>query len=363
VNLSLPPLGLARPEVLLGLALVPALALLLGRTALARRRNLARFAGPGAGMTSADARRGALRGALVLVAVAAAIVALAGPQVGVREREVRYRGLDLVVALDVSQSMAVQDVAPDRLRAGRDLVESIGQGLAGSRVALVLFAGEATLRYPPTTEPKLLGEILDASGRGQRLAGGSSLQAGLVEAVRAFPEEVSEAARPKALLLVSDGEDPTGVVPDLTALRERGVRVYAVGIGTQRGGQIPIYAEDGRVVDQLRGADGQLIVSRIDEARLSAIAAQGGGQYWTYQGREATAAAVLHELEKIDTSEIAAEGGRVPEDRYQWPLAIALAALVAATAIGERRPMPTPPIAPRPGRAWAPRRVPAERPA
>ena len=328
-----------RPELLWLLALVPALAGIELATFVARRRALAAFGGRGAGLVSRSAALQLAKALLLLLASTALPVALAGPQLGVTERAVRQQGADLVIALDVSQSMAVRDVPPDRLRAARNAIASLGRQLVGSRIALVLFAGDGVLRYPATSDGAVLGAVLDNSGRGFRLPGGSSLRAGIEAALNAFPDR-RDGERRKALLVVSDGEYPAEELPAGTLLRERGIRVFALGVGTTAGGQIPTYDGDGRQTGVLRGADGQPITSRLYEDTLRRLAEQAGGRYWHYAGEEGALADLVAEIRAMDTSEISRE--RFPDDRFQIFTGLAFAALLLEWLLSDRRPMPSP---------------------
>lgn len=331
-----------RPELLLLLLVVPPLLALQLIGWLTRRRALAVFGGRGSGLVSRSASLQAVKHGLALIAVAALAVGLAGPEIGVRERVVTQQGVDLAIALDVSQSMAARDAPPDRLRTARNAVESLGRQMAGSRVALVLFAGDGAVRYPPTSDPKVLAQVLDNS-RVFRPKPGSSLRAGLLAAVEAFSSgdpSRDEPRRRRAVLVLSDGEDTAGSLPDSAALLERGIRVYAIGVGTPEGAQIPTYDNLGRPLGPLRRADGQPVVSKLDEDALRSIAQAGGGKYWHYLGDEAVPRELADELRTLDITEISKE--LVPDDRFQWLVGIAVLALLLEWLISDRRRMPAP---------------------
>lgn len=330
----------ARPELLGLLGVVLPLVLLLGAALVARRRALRVFGGHGAALVSASATRAALKSSLLVVAVAALAIALAGPLIGVTERAVTQHGADVVVALDVSQSMAARDVPPDRVRAARDIVDAIGRSVVGGRVGLVLFAGEAVVRYPLTTEPAVLGAVLDGTGRAFRIAQGSSLRAGIDAALTLLEPLPPEVRRRRAIVVVSDGEDLSDALPDLGVARERAVSVHAIGIGTAAGAEIPVYDDEGKQTGVLRGSDGRAVVSRLREERLRALAERGGGRYWPYGSDQTVAREIVRELRSMDTSEISKE--LLPADRFQWFLAVALAALLIEWLLSERARMPVP---------------------
>ncbi len=329
-----------RPEALLLLLAVPLLVALQVRTFVARRWALRTFGGHGAGLVSTSGGRQIAKGFAVTVGATVLVLALAAPAVGTRERVVTMQGVDLAIALDVSQSMAVRDAPPDRLRTARRAVESLGKQLSGSRAALVLFAGDGAVRYPPTSDPAVLAEVLDNSPRAFRLTPGSSLRAGLQAALEAFPSGPREAQRRRAILVVSDGEDTAGDFPDTGALRSRGIRVFAFGVGTPEGGEIPTYDTLGRPAGTLRRADGTPVISRLDEDALRQLAERGDGRYWRYAGDEAPVRELVAELRTMDVTEVSKE--LVPDDRFQVFIALGLALLLLEWLVSERRAMPRP---------------------
>ena len=345
-------LSLAHPELaplLIAALLIVALCVI---SLVRRRRALAAFAGPGARLASASPARQIAKLILVGGACALVVVALIGPQIGEVPRRGATSSVDTIIALDVSQSMAVRDVEPDRLHVAQSAIEIIGQQLVGGRVGLTLFAGSSVLRYPLTADTKIVGPALDTSGHGFRLNPGSSLRSALQGAAAQFPITDTSNQRAKAIVIVSDGEDPAADLPPLDAYLARNIHVFTLGIGTTQGGPVPVYDTKGQFLQMLVDTNGTQVTSRLDDARLAKLAAAGGGRYFHYDG-EATARSLTDALRGIDSVATPIEGGVSPEDRYQVFLGIAVILLIADWVIEERRPMPRPRV-PR-GRA-APRR-------
>jgi len=343
--------ALAHPELA---PLLIAAVLIVAVCAIAlvrRRRALAAFAGPGSRLASASPARQVTKLILVGGACVLVVIALIGPQIG----EVPRRGassVDTIIALDVSQSMAARDVAPDRLHMAQDAIEVIGQQLAGARVGLTLFAGSSIVRYPLTADTRILGPALDTSGHGFHLNPGSSLRAALQGAAAQFPITDSPNQRAKAIVIVSDGEDPAPDLPPLDAYLARNIHVFTLGIGTPEGGPVPVYDAKGQFQQMLVDSNGTQVTSRLADGRLAKLAADGGGRYFRYDG-EAAAKSLTDALRAIDGSATTTEGGVSPEDRYQIFLGLAVILLIAEWLINERRPMPRPRI---PRARAAPRR-------
>jgi Ca-activated chloride channel homolog len=339
----MPSVGFARPEALPLLAAVALLAALGAWSEVRRTRALAAFAGRGADLASVSASRRRAKLALALGAAAVAAIALAGPYVDVVKRRVVQSGVDLVVALDVSQSMATRDVDPDRLRLAKQAIQRLGEGLTQSRVSLVLFAGDGIVRYPPTDDPSVLGQTLDAVNPAFKPQGGSSLPAAIDAALLAFSDEARQSARHKAVILVTDGEDLSGRSPDLETLRQRGVRVFTIGVGTVAGGPIPVYDRSGKFLSYLKRANGEQIVSHMEEQPLRTLAERTDGKYWHLTSVVQTVNDLSTELKRLDATQLGElDAGSLPDDRYQIPLALALAALIADGLLTERRDMPRP---------------------
>ena len=344
MNLNLSTLGFARPELIWLLALTPLLVALVVLAGRARIRALRTFGGSSA-LTARSTGRIWLKSALLLLAFVSIVIALAGPFVDLRLRGARRLGVDIVLAVDVSQSMATRDVEPDRLRAAQHFAEQLGERMIGSRVSLVLFAGQGTLRYPATTDPRILGEVLDNSGKGVPLKQGSSLAAAMEAALSAFPVD-AEVGRGRAIVIVSDGEVTIGSAPEIATLVDRGIQLYAIGVGTPAGGQIPTYdALDGKFTGYLRGPDGIAIVSKLDEGALQRLADSANGRYWRFAGNDGVIgelAASMHALEAVEPVENA---GSIPDEKSQIFVALAVGLVLLERLISDRRRMPMPEVA------------------
>ncbi|PSQ69974.1 MAG: aerotolerance regulator BatB [Bacteroidetes bacterium QH_2_64_26] len=287
-------------------------------------------------------RRRLLKASLVVGGLLLATVALMGPRWGTEVRTVERRGVDLVVALDVSNSMRVQDVPPSRLRRAKSELRSLVDNLTGDRVGLVLFAGEGFVQAPLTTDYGAFRLFLDAAGPDQLSRPGTNLSAAVDAAMQAFgasrPASDSAAPgepRPRALLIVSDGEHHEG---DLQAARQKadeaGVTLLTAGVGTEEGGRIPIY-ERGRRVGFKRDRDGNVVQSRLNESVLTRLAQSGA--YFRVGATTSALSDVPAALREIGTSTYDAERFADYREMYQWPLAAALVLLFVEGLIPVRQ--------------------------
>ena len=329
-----------RPELLLLLALCPLPWILGWRLGRWRRRCLAAFLHPArqaAFAAEQDPRAFARRQALAGAALAFGALALAQPTWGSYPRRILARSIDLVVCLDCSRSMLARDVKPSRFERMQRELRGLLERLEGDRIALLAFSGDVREVAPLTRDRAVLGELLDELDMADNQVGGTDLGAALERALRLFD---GRSGAHEAVVLLTDGGDLGGRGLEVAAeAKRRGIRVYAVGIGSSQGGKIPIETEDGERF--LLGPDGQEVVTRLEEQGLLELAARTDGEY-TSTERSPTPLLELYEqrLDRLDRRDV--EGGleRVPIQRAQWPLGLALLlGLLALWAPRRRRPV------------------------
>lgn len=320
-----------------GLAAAAPLVWLVGRASVrARERGRARVLGSAHAPQRAASRAVPLLAALAFVA---AVLACARPRFGAPTVPLSERGVDLVVALDVSRSMLARDARPSRLGAARRELADLARSGRTARLALVVFAGEARTLAPPTRDTGAVLELARSADPELDLVGGSDLSAALVEAEELLARRrASNAdAAAAAVVLLTDGEDHGGSARAVAErLARADVPVHVIGIGSERGAKIPI---DGgtRYLTDARGDD---VVTALDPASLGALAAAGGG---TYRRASDDAGAALA-LAREELSELAARAHdlrsrRERTQRFQWFAVAALLLSVAALrpARGGRR--------------------------
>jgi Ca-activated chloride channel family protein len=333
----------ANPDMLwLILALIPmGLATLwsIGR----RRKALQRFAGDPEYLGRFDGQVNVhLRAAKLLLlyfAMFAAIVASARPQWGTRLEPVTRRGVDVVVVLDHSLSMAAEDLAPNRLSHAKHAIDTLLQQMAGDRVALVTFAGQASLLCPLTLDHAAIRLFLDTVDVESVQVPGTALAEALKLALETFGERQPDGGeRSRALVLFTDGEDHEGGVEDVIRdIEKAGVSVYAVGCGTTRGAPIPVTDESGMHTGYKKDREDRVVTTRLDEGVLELLALDSGGRYYRATAGEAELEEIARGLMGMDTQELGAVLRARYEDRFQIPLILAALALLAETMVGDGR--------------------------
>ncbi len=310
----------------LGIGAVACLALvaLFVRAARQRARAVAALGGPRAA-SSLSATRRRLKQALILLGTAAIFLALARPLAGFRWEETRRQGIDLMFAVDTSKSMLATDLKPDRLTRAKLAVRDLVRALPGERFGLIAFAGEAFVQAPMTSDEAVFEQSLEALDTSVIPRGGTDVASAIRAAVAAMS---SEPDRRKVMILLSDGEDLAGQARAAAAdARRHGLTIYAVGVGTPAGDLIEARDEAGRAVR-----------SRLDDQTLGAVARATGGAYVAL-GPSGRGLETLYrtELAKLPRTTTAERWRKVYTERFQIPLAVGLACLLAELALGERR--------------------------
>ncbi len=272
---------------------------------------------------------------LLLLALVFLSVTLARLQFGTHLELLKREGIDVIVALDVSNSMLAQDMKPNRLEKAKQEIRSIIDRLAGDRIGLVAFAGEAFVQCPLTLDYSAARMLLEAMDIRSVSIQGTSLSSAIDVARRSFSQKEK---KHKVLLLLTDGEDHTGTTEEAAKeARKDGIKIYTVGIGSPAGEPIPVLDRNGKQVGFKKDEKGEVVVSRLDETTLQTISLATGGKYYHATAGEMELDKIFTEISKLEKKEL--EGTLVTryDDRYQWPLLIAMFLIVGEFFLPERK--------------------------
>ena len=286
-------------------------------------------------MPSHDPRRPVVLGLLLVRGVAAIVLALAQPRWGESEQQVERQGVDIVFVLDTSLSMATRDVLPNRLWVAQTFVRRLVQGLPGHRVALVQAEGDGVVMAPLTSDSAVIDLLLDAVQPGSLPTPGTELASAIERALELFPEGDG---RHRVLVLLSDGEDHGSNLVDRLSdpLHDRGVVLHAVGVGTREGKPLELpdlgAADNGRRgfaqgPEYKRDEEGNVVVSRLVEESLEGLSRATGGLYLRADGVATDPAPLLERIDAMEKRSYGSEVVNTLEERFQWPLAVAIIAL------------------------------------
>ena len=319
------------PDVLIWLLVLLPLLLVTGLMLKRRTRLLSRMAEQElwpAMVPGYSPARQRVKNALRLFAVRIAIAALARPQWGSRWEEVKQRGLSIIVALDTSKSMLAQDIKPNRLQQAKWGIRDLVRELRGDRIGLVAFAGRAFLQCPATVDYAAFLMMLDDVYAGIVPVGGTDIFQALETATESF-EKAEETQADKVIILISDGEDHTGdPLALLPGLKEEGIRIFAIGVGTKEGDLIQ--TSDGFVKDKA----GNVVKSSLNEDILERLAFETGGFYVRSApgdfGLERIYRQGIAELQREDRE---SRMSKIRIERYQWFIGAALVLLLIEAVV------------------------------
>lgn len=322
----------ANGELLYLLILVPVLVIVYLLAVGRRRRLVARFGNPGLlRELMPDFSRGRIRfkAVLFIAAYTLLVFAAARPQFGSKLREEHSRGVEMMLVVDVSNSMMAEDFEPNRLERTKYAIGKLFEGLQQERVGLVVFAGEPKVQLPITSDyrmaqafakrisPSLVGEQGTAIGRA------------LEQAMLSFS---SQSEQSRVIVLVTDGENhEDDAVEAARKAAEQGIRIYTIGIGTPEGAPIQI---DG---DFIKDENGEMVVSKLNEAMLEQIASITGGAYVRATKQSIGLEEIVKSIDEMEKSDLATVRFEEYNEQYQYPLAAALVLLVLDVFILSRR--------------------------
>lgn len=322
----------ANSEYLYLLLLIPVLAIIYALVARRRRHLLAKFGNLELlqGLMP-DFSRGRLRlkFVLYLLALACIIVAAARPQFGSKLREEKSKGVEMMLVVDVSNSMLAEDFEPNRLERTKYAIGKLFEGLHQERVGLVAFAGEPKVQLPITSDyrmaqafakrlsPSLVGEQGTAIGKALQLA------------TLSFS---SQSEQSRVIVLITDGENhEDDAVEAARVAKEQGIRIYTIGIGTPEGAPIKI---DGEFV---KDEDGQMVVSKLGEQMLEQIASITDGAYVRATKQSIGLEEIVKSINEMEKSELSTVRYEEYNEQYQYLLAVALSLLLLESLILSRR--------------------------
>lgn len=271
---------------------------------------------------------------LRLLALACIIIGLANPQLGTKMKEVKRRGIDIMVALDVSNSMLATDFFPNRLERSKQALNQLIDGLKGDRIGIVVFAGDAYVQLPLSSDYAAAKMFVQAIETGIIERQGTDLAAALDLTLSSF-DKSSESER--VLIVITDGENhQEDAVQVAKQADELGVSVHAIGMATAQGAPIPVLRQ-GKVVGYKKDKSGQTVISRLNEAVLQEICKEANGLYVRASSSDNGLRLLLAEMAGLEKKEYESQMVSDYEDRFQFFLIPALLLLALEMGLTNRR--------------------------
>lgn len=257
------------------------------------------------------------------------VIGLSRPQIGAKLKEHETKGAEIMIALDVSNSMLAEDYSPNRLERAKLAISRLVDKLREDRIGLIVFAGNAYVQLPITTDYVSAKMFLNTISTETVPIQGTSIADAIATATRSFS---AQSEKSRAIIVITDGEDheedPLPAVKDAV---EMGARVFAIGVGSPEGKPIPMNGE------LLKDKDGEIVVTRLDEEILKKIADEGNGVYVRARNTEFGLNPVIDNIRKMEDEKYSSIVFEEYDEQFMYFLAIALFFFVLEMLIGERK--------------------------
>ncbi len=322
----------ADPKYLVLLLLVPVIPIAY---AVVRRFRLARIRRFGDEqlvrelMPSWSGAKGWVRIILFSLAFAFFVMGISRPQIGAKLSQRETKGAEIMICLDVSNSMLAQDYSPDRLSRAKLAISRLVDKLEGDRIGLIIFAGNSFVQLPITTDYVSAKMFLSSVNTESVPVQGTAIGDAILTAVRGFS---AQSEKSRAIILITDGENHEDDAVDAAKqAAEMGVKVYTIGVGSVRGEPIP---KDG---DLMKDSKGNIVVTRLDEETLKEIAAAGGGAYIHAGNEEFGLNPIINDLKKMEDETFNSVVFEEYDEQFMYFLGIALFLFVIEMLIGDRK--------------------------
>ena len=271
---------------------------------------------------------------VLCLAIACLAIALVNPQFGTKLETVKREGVDVVFAVDVSKSMLAEDIAPNRLEKSKQLVTQIINNLASDRVGLIAYAGSAFPQLPITTDYAAAKMFLQSLNTDMVSSQGTAIKEAMELATTYFNDEDQTN---RILFLIGDGEDHQGGIEEIAEQSAKeGIRIVTIGVGTEKGGPIPI-KRNGIVQSYKKDRSGETVITRLDENTLQMIASEANGTYINGTNTQEVVEKVTEILQNMDKKEFDSQQVAQYESQFQWFLALGLFFLVLEICLLERQ--------------------------
>ncbi|MEE2954268.1 MAG: VWA domain-containing protein [Bacteroidota bacterium] len=262
------------------------------------------------------------------------IIGLSNPQIGTKMEEVKREGVDLMIAIDLSNSMLTEDIQPNRLERAKQAISKLIDKLQGDRIGLVVFAGEAYVQLPITTDYSAAKLFLSTINTNIIPTQGTNIGNAIDLCMRSFD---SKNQQNKAIIIITDGEDhDENVINSAKKAFEANIFIHTLGMGLTKGGPIPIY-KYGRQVGFRKDNNGDIVVSKLNEKMLQEIAKIGHGSYVRANNTQAGLSILFSEINKLEKKEIGTMIFTEYKDRFQLFIGLTLLFLILNITIGNKK--------------------------
>lgn len=272
---------------------------------------------------------------LFILAIVALIIGIANPQIGSKMEEVKREGVDLMIAIDLSNSMLAEDLQPNRLMRAKQSISKLIDRLDGDRIGLIVFAGDAYVQLPITTDYSAAKLFLSTINTNIVPTQGTAIGKAIDLSINSFDLENDQN---KAIIVITDGENhEDDAIEKAKQAEDLGIFVHTIGMGSVEGGPIPIKNRNGRITGYQKDNDGNTVITTLNEGMLKEIAQTGGGSYIRANSTQNGLNALFKEINKMEKKEIGAKVFTDYKDRFQWFIGLSIILLILEILIKGRK--------------------------
>lgn len=271
---------------------------------------------------------------LLNIAYVFLVIGIANPQTGSKLEKVRRKGIEMVVALDISNSMLAQDIKPDRLTRAKQALFKLIDKLEGDRIGIIIFAGKAYTQLPITTDYAAAKMFVSTISTKDIPSQGTAISEAILLGIESFDEKDQS----KAIIIITDGEDhEDNAVEASQQASEIGIKVYTIGMGLPDGSPIPMINSYGQQTGFKKDRDGNTVITKLNEVMLQQIAAAGNGDYVRANNTQAGLNKIFEKINALEESEIETRMFTDYEDQFQYFLGFGLLLLFLEFLIFDRK--------------------------
>ena len=275
-----------------------------------------------------------LKFVVLCLAISFLIIGLVNPKIGTKLETIKREGVDIVFAIDVSKSMLAEDVAPNRLEKSKQLVTQIINNLASDRVGIIAYAGKAFPQLPITTDYASAKMFLQSMNTDMLSSQGTAIDEA-IQLSRNYYDDDEQTNR--VLIIISDGEDHNDLSVEVAeTASEEGIKIYTIGVGSEKGGPIPL-KRNGVVMSYKKDQNDETVITRLNQETLRTIANKANGDYVNGNQTADVVKQIRDALNAMDKKEFEAKEFAEYKDQFQWFLGIGLFFLILDILFLERK--------------------------
>lgn len=272
----------------------------------------------------------------LLLAYTSIIITLARPQIGTKLEEVKRMGVEVIIAIDVSNSMLSEDIKPSRIERARQSIMRLIDKLEDDRIGIIVFAGKSYLQLPLTTDYSAAKLITSTISPDLVSLQGTAIGSAIELASETF---TSDETKSKALIIITDGENhEDDAIAAAKAAKEKGITIHTIGMGSSGGGPIPIY-ENGNMAGYRKDNDGNVIMTKLDSKSLQEIALIGNGEFVFAEVADVNLSSLIEKISTMEKDEYGSKKFTDYDDKFRYFAAIALFFITLEFFISDKRNM------------------------